>query len=130
MIENEPFPSHGKDATGTLDQKMLDDFIDKINKRDKEKQMTKDELKESGLLDEDGFPKVAERIIEEQKRKNDKDTNELRNYRTEALKIAAETATKINHFEHQYSSKEELFADIDLMHEIADYNLKYIMGGK
>lgn len=50
--------------------------------------------------------------------------------RLESLKIAADIGLKINHFENQYESMEELFRDIDIIHAIADYNLKYIKGDK
>jgi hypothetical protein len=46
--------------------------------------------------------------------------------RLEALKIAGQ----ICHFEKEYDSTAALFKDIDMLHEVADYNLKYIMGDK
>jgi hypothetical protein len=56
---------------------------------------------------------------------------DLCSVRLEALKIATEIALKINHFEHQYvDGMPGLLKDIDLLHEIADHNLKYIMGEK
>lgn len=51
-------------------------------------------------------------------------------HRLEALKLATEIALKINHFENQYSSVEDLLKDVGLLHEIADHNLKYILGKK
>ena len=55
----------------------------------------------------------------------------LSNARLEALKIAASIALGINHFERRYDNgMPGLLKDIDLLHEIADHNLKYIMGEK
>jgi len=56
----------------------------------------------------------------------------LASLRIEALKIATEMALKINHFEPDYSIKkdpiEAVLNDVDIVHKIADRNLKYIMG--
>lgn len=51
----------------------------------------------------------------------------MRNLRLEALKIASDTAVKIGHFQSNYSSTKGLFEDLDLVHEIANHHLKYIL---
>lgn len=51
-------------------------------------------------------------------------------FRLEALKLSIDMALKIELFQDKYESKEELFKDIDLVHEISDHNLKYLLGKK
>lgn len=50
--------------------------------------------------------------------------------RLEALKLATETALKINHFEHAYKDIDSMLEDIDIVHMIAERNFKYLMGEK
>lgn len=60
-----------------------------------------------------------------------KDTKDIKNYRMEALKLATDIAFKIDHFKHRYEGGlEELIKDLNLVYEIADSNLQYIMGEK
>lgn len=73
----------------------------------------------------------------QKKDEEDYDINKYRglsSLRVEALKIATDMALKINHFEPNYSTHsdplEALLKDVDIVHKIADRNLKYIMGEK
>jgi|SRR5271154_2929244 len=50
--------------------------------------------------------------------------------RLEALKLAVEMVRNINHFEPKYDGVNELLKDVDVVHEIAESNFKYIIGEK
>lgn len=52
-------------------------------------------------------------------------------YRLEALKLAMEMAIKINFFQDKYESgKNGLLQDIDVIHEVAAYHVKFLLGEK
>ena len=93
-------------------------------------------------MSEDKTTNHDKELVEETERKShnvlqgkfSQENMSVASLRIEALKIATEMALKINHFEPNYSTHsdplEALLKDVDIVHKIADRNLKYIMGEK